>query len=131
MMPRRNKQSETELQILSAQWLALKLPRGFLAIHPANEGRRSWVEGKRQKAMGLTAGVSDWIIMGRSAHSASFYATAEKPSVWCVELKSAKGRISPAQKAHHTNLNACGVPIAVCRSLEEIEAALKAWGILT
>ena len=118
--------TETELQILSARWLALKLPKTFMALHIPNEGRRSWAEGKRMKARGLVAGAPDWLVVGwspRDAWGAIGFA-------WAIELKSAKGTLSPAQKAFHKRLETCGVPVAICRSLEEIEAALKGWGVL-
>ena len=118
--------TESELQILSAKWLALKLPKTFMALHIPNEGRRSWAEGKRMKARGLVAGACDWFIIGGGYD----FDSTPLGRIYGIELKSAKGTLSPAQKAFHKRLEACGVPVAVCRSLEEIEAALKGWGIL-
>lgn len=120
--------SEASLQAASAQYFKLRLPKTFLAIHCANEGRRSWAQGKRLKAQGMTAGVPDWLIMGSQPHY-----TRGPDSValtWAIELKARRGSLSPAQKAFHKRLEAAGVPVCVCRSLDDIEAQLKQWGVL-
>ena len=124
MTTRRNKQPEATLQAASARFLELKLPKSFLAIHVPNGAQlaKPW-HAKRLKAQGMRPGCPDWLIIGRAPQDAFAYA-------WALELKAPGSYLSPAQKAFHKRLEACGVPVAICRSLEEIEAALKGWGIL-
>ena len=129
-------QTEAQLQAASAKWLELKLPKAFIAIHVPNEGRRGgkWgrIDGARQKAAGLKAGCPDWLIMGGGGP----YGTPRKgegyhfAACFAVELKVKGTYPSPAQKAFHARLAAAGVPVAVCRSLDEIETALKGWGVI-
>ena len=46
-----------------------------------------------------------------------------------IELKAKGGTLSGTQLVYHQTLKACGVPIAVCRSLDEVERALRLWNI--
>ena len=43
-----------------------------------------------------------------------------------VELKSATGRVSAGQVTCHAAWQACGTPVAVCRSVAEALAAIEA-----
>jgi hypothetical protein len=108
---------EQRLQRAVADYLAWTLlpPTWFTAI-PAGGGGE--LRGRILKGMGLRAGVPDILIVheGR-AH-------------W-VELKSARGSLSEAQRTTHSALTATGCPVVVCRSLEEVQGALWAWGIPT
>lgn len=45
-----------------------------------------------------------------------------------IELKSRTGKLSPAQQAAHFALKMNGAHIFVCRSLEDVEAALREVG---
>ncbi len=49
--------------------------------------------------------------------------------LFLVELKSAKGRLSPNQKLVHAALIAAGCKVAVVRSLDELDAVLRDWGV--
>lgn len=46
-----------------------------------------------------------------------------------VELKTATGRMRPAQSAFQVWCKEQGIPHAVCRSLDEVLARLNEWGI--
>ena len=115
--PQAPSQSEAQLQAASAKYLALVLPKTIVAIHVPNEGRRSWAEGKRLKAAGMVAGCPDWLLLG-------------KGRAWAIELKTARGNMSAAQHAFHDRLAAAEVPVAICRSIDDIEYILKGWGII-
>ena len=119
MAPRRNKQPEAALQAASAQFLQLKLPKNYVSIHVPNGAQlaKPW-HAKRLKAQGMRPGCPDWFIFGGR-------------KAWAIELKAPGSYLSPEQKAFHARLNAAGVMVKVCRNLEEIEAALKNWGIWT
>lgn len=51
--------SEENEQIALVEWVAYFTQVGKYLIHIPNEGKRSWCQGKKQKKLGLTAGVSD------------------------------------------------------------------------
>src|SRR3990172_10230190 len=112
--PQAPSQSEAALQAAAVKYFAAVLPKSYIAIHVPNEGRRTWAAGKRMKAAGLVAGVPDFLILG----GGQWY--GGKGLCYGIELKSAKGRLSPAQAAFHDRLAAVGVPVAVCKSLDEI-----------
>jgi len=117
----RPRATEASLQAASAEYFRLKLPKDFVALHVPNEGRRGgrrgYADGAKQKAAGLVAGACDWFLFGAGR-------------AFGLELKRPGSYLSPAQKAFHARLGAAGVPVAVCRSLDEIEVALRAWSIL-
>ena len=46
-----------------------------------------------------------------------------------LELKSERGRLSPAQKSFHAYLRQAGAQVEVVRSLEQLEALLKRLGV--
>jgi hypothetical protein len=46
-----------------------------------------------------------------------------------VELKAATGNLSPAQRTWHATIAALGHRVSVCRSIEDMQAALGAEGV--
>lgn len=83
---------------------------------PSGELRHPAVAGKL-KGMGVKAGWPDLMLFasGRS---------------WGLELKTAKGRLSPAQIAVHEDLRAAGVTLGVAYGLDQAIAQLKLWGLI-
>ncbi len=107
----RRKHDEDDLHITVAQYLDLALPeRAVWTTIPAGGGGK--VRGARLKAMGYKAGFPDIQI---------FY----EGRVICLELKSKKGRLSPAQKAMHEQLTSAGVLVFTARSVPEVEGFLR------
>jgi hypothetical protein len=76
----------------------------LFVFHIPNGGQRSMREGMRFKAIGVVAGIPDLFI----------------PAIllW-LEVKTAKGRLSPAQRKIHQTLTAIGHRVAVVRSVDE------------
>ena len=76
---------------------------GLTFWHTVNEsgGRRNAIQGRQLKLSGLRAGVYDIIIADKAPNL---------PEARCVaiELKTAKGRESPAQKEWAKDVRACG-----------------------
>jgi len=70
------------------------------------------------KAEGLLPGVPDLIFI-RAGRTPCF-----------IEMKSAKGTVTDAQRAVTTALAARGCPFAVCRSLDDVLTALDSWGVM-
>ena len=109
--------TESALHRAVAQYLsAVLLPPAWFTTFPAGGGGK--VRGGQLKARGLRAGVPDILIVYEGI--ARF-----------IELKSDKGRLSPEQKQCHDMLRAAGAWVSVCRSLDHVELALRAWEIPT
>jgi hypothetical protein len=118
--PAKRMRLEDKLQVAGVEYLTLVLdPKRYLVVAIRNEGKRSAVEGALAKAMGLRPGMTDLQIIGPGG------------SVWLIELKTETGTISDEQKSVHAWCAANGVPYAVCRSLDDVRAALTTWRIET
>ena len=107
------KVSETERHILCANWLRDTFPT-ILWLHIPNEGRRSWKEGKRQKAMGLMAGAAD------------FYLSDGPRTLW-VEIKADDGTQSPSQAMFERWVVSIGHEYMLAKSLREFQEIVTAW----
>lgn len=113
---------EEAFQIETASYLDAALPKpGAWWCHIPNQGmfastRQILAAGARFKKQGLKAGAPDnLIVWGGCSHF--------------IELKSKTGRISDAQKITIPEIESAGAPVAVARTLDEVAAALTAWGI--
>lgn len=95
----------------------------FLFFSVPNESITTGTEGKdfgraiSLKKMGVTPGVSDLII----GHDGRMY---------CLEVKNEKGRQSANQKNFERWCEECSIPYRVVRSVEDVQKALKEWGIV-
>lgn len=69
----------------------------------------------RRGRIGLKRGVPDILVI-------------DKRACW-IELKTARGKETAEQRLCHDELRLAGCPVAVCRSLEEVEAVLQRWGV--
>jgi hypothetical protein len=94
--------------------LALNEPGYFWTTFPSGHFRGK-AAGGILKACGLKAGVPDILIIADGR-------------VFWIELKAEKGTLSPEQKAMRDKLIEAGCEWECCRSLEEVEATLRAWG---
>lgn len=72
----------------------------------------------KTKHMGLISGAPDFFFVGRSG-------------AVVIELKSKTGSLNPNQKDYRTWCETQRVPYHVCRTLAEVEAVLKAEGLLS
>lgn len=111
---------EEDLHRMVVYWLAVAVPPpsqgGPFWTHPHNEGFRSKAEAGRAKAMGQRAGTPDLVF----CHAGRFLG---------VELKSAKGTASDAQKDTHRDITFAGGVVAVCRTLDEVKSFLADHGV--
>jgi hypothetical protein len=99
-----------------ASALALCLPKPWLYWHTPNGGGRSKAEGGILKALGTKPGIPDLFVAGEGR-------------VVALEVKAAKGRLSPAQKDTIGALAEAGIPTVIVHSLPEAIDALKALGV--
>ena len=120
---------ERPIHIISYNWLRSNIdgmvyhvPNG---LHTGNEVvfirgrpvRRAAIAWKKLQEMGARSGVLDLTIHWNPGKTAYF------------EIKSADGRLSENQKEFIVDLDACGIPHYVIRSLAECQAAVRHAGI--
>lgn len=85
--------------------------------HVANEGKRSSYVGNKSKAMGMIPGAADFVFTWKGG------------SGW-IELKHDKGKQTDCQRDFEYWCKHEGVDYAVCRSLNDVFATLKTWGVV-
>jgi hypothetical protein len=108
---KRNNEEE-KLQAAVMQYLALALPHDAIAHHSPGEGLRS------KRAQGELA---------RSGHKKGWpdIEIVWRGRVYFIELKVPGSYPSAAQREMHKRLMYCDAPVMLCRSLPEVEAALR------
>ena len=113
---------EADLQRTVVVALRFALPKGAIVHHCANEVTEAGPRGAKRQAilvgMGVHPGFADLIVLcdGR---------------VLFLELKSAKGRLSPAQVAFRDDVLALGFCWALVRNLDDALGALADHGFTT
>ena len=119
-VPRAKAASEAQLHKAVAQYLDIALPADcWWTTFPSGGGGK--VRGAQLKAMGLKPGVPDILIVRDSLGTF--------PAIIWIELKRLKGVASIAQKVCHAELDARDMPVAICRSVEDVQETLIGWGI--
>lgn len=101
--------SEDAIQMTVMEWVRMRPALARVVLHIPNEGKRSVTYGRKLRSMGMRSGVSDLFI----AHAANGFHGA-----W-IELKSARGVLSPMQKAFFEDMRKQGYFTACCYSIEE------------
>lgn len=103
---------ESRIQIQCVSWFRLQYPQFRMLLFACpNGGARSAVEAKIMKAEGVTAGVSDLILLlPRGGYNSL-----------CIEMKTdcRTSRQSDSQKAWQAAAEAVGNKYVVCRSLDD------------
>lgn len=107
--------TEQVLQRAVMAYLDAVLPPNAWSFHPPNGGKRGAIEGAMFEAMGTRAGLPD---MGILFDGRCFW----------IELKAAAGRLSDETLAH-SRLWEAGCPVVICRSIDEVRAALLGWAM--
>lgn len=107
---------ESSIQRQCVAWFRLQYPRyALLLVANANGGKRSPIEAAIMKGEGVTAGVADLTL----------YLPNSEYHGLLVEMKTDKGRQSPAQKIWQREVEKAGYKYVVCRSLDEFQCAIK------
>lgn len=90
-------------------------------LHPANEvaggTKLAALRYSIAKALGLISGAPDYVFLSSEGSFA-------------IEMKAGKNGLSDNQKAFRTWCESQEIPYAVCRSADEAEFELRAWGLL-
>lgn len=114
--PRRKpRQVEGEFQKQVMKLLKIMLPRKTWMTSIEHRGPGA-ARGRVLKGMGVVSGVPDILLLW------------EGRTHW-LELKAPKGVVSNVQRVCHAELEQAGSPTAVCKTLDEVIAALRGWGI--
>jgi hypothetical protein len=113
------KNVESKIQKEIVRTLRILLPHGWLVVGVSNNPR-SRIGGAIEKAMGLTAGLPDLALYGNLDGS---------PFTGFLEVKTAKGRVSEAQRDMHDRLMDANFKVAVVRSVDDAIATIKKWGL--
>jgi hypothetical protein len=117
-MRKRRQQPEAAIQRAVFEHLAYRKQPGWHFWATPNAARRSPRTGAELKRQGMTAGVGD--ISGVSP-----------AGLYCeLELKTATGRLSPAQRKRQDELRETGVVVVTCYGLDEALAILERWGAI-
>lgn len=114
-MPRHN---ESRLQIACFKWFRLqypKLARILFAI--PNGGARNEIEARIMKAEGVTAGVSDCILLMSNNQFSSL----------CIEFKTDIGRQTDSQKSWQEITEEHGNKYVIVRSIDEFISAIQSY----
>ena len=113
---------EADLQRAAVQALRFALPKGAIIHHCANEVTEPGPRGAKRQAilvgMGVHSGFADLVILCEGR-------------VLFLELKSLKGKLSPAQEAFRDAILAQGFGWALVRSLDDALGALADHGIIS
>ena len=113
---------EADLQRAVVTALRFALPKGAIIHHCANEVTEAGQRGAKRQAilvgMGVHPGFADLIILCDG-------------KVLFLELKSLKGRLSPAQEAFRDAVTAQGFGWVLVRSLDDALGALADHGFTT
>jgi len=105
-------QHEDEIQKAAADFLRIALPPPLRFMHIPNGGSRHHAEAAKLKGMGVQEGAADILILGW------------RTFIW-IEMKSANGRLRPAQRDWRDWCIGIGAPWFLCRSVEDVADALE------
>lgn len=106
---------EDALQCACVEWLEIQQRLGNVRRwhHSPNEAKGNAAHHAKRKRMGVSAGFPDLLVYlpnGRCLHA---------------ELKTGKGRLTDAQKQWRDDLKALGIPWALVRSLDDLQAVVN------
>jgi hypothetical protein len=107
---------EHVFQAEACRALRILLPRDAFVTAIDHAHKKDALTGAILKGRGAVSGLPDlWVVVsGR---------------LYCLELKRRGGQVSETQRECHALLRQAGVDVAVCRSLDEVVAALRGWAL--
>ena len=111
------KHDESRIQTAIMQFLDAALPASYRAFAIPNGGNRSAVTGAILKREGVKPGIPD-IAVVRGGGAIAF-----------LEVKTAKGRLSPSQAEFKDWCGENAVPYAVVRGLGDVQTFLMDMGV--
>jgi hypothetical protein len=118
MIRKRRQQPEAAIQRAVFEHIAYRKRPGWQFWATPNAARRSPRQGAELKRQGMLAGVGDISVVSPTGHYHE------------LELKTAIGRLSPAQRERQEQLRAAGVTVETAYGLDAALAFLEAWGAI-
>jgi len=115
---KKRKPRELGLHKFTAQYLAFAAHHDVLFFHCPNGEARSAATGAKLKAMGVLAGVADFVILRGGF-------------CFFLELKGPKGKQSVTQKVFKQRAIEAGAAYEVADSPEAVRETLRRWGVAT
>lgn len=109
--------SEDQIHRAVVQHLKVRARPGVIYWHCPNGGSRNKVEAARFVGLGVKPGIPDILCLMDG-------------TLYGLELKAEKGRVSPAQAAMHVAMQQAGAMVAIAFGLDEALDQLTEWGIL-
>lgn len=109
---------ESKIQQNCVRWFRLQYPKlAILLFAVPNGGARRRIEGAIMKAEGVTAGVSDLLLMfpAKNYHGL------------CIEMKTPNGKQQPSQKIWQRAVEDAGYKYVLCRSFEDFMTEINAY----
>lgn len=114
------KHEESQIQRSCLRWFRLQYPQyALLCFAVPNGGARNKREASIMKAEGVTAGVSDLILLKPAGPFASL----------CIEMKTMEkgSRQRESQRLWQQAVEAAGNKYVICRTLEQFMAEVKSY----
>lgn len=120
-IPAKRKRPERGLHLAVATFLDMALPVDAVWHHSPNE----WFGGDRQRALALAA------LFKRKGTRAGWpdIEICYLGNLYTIELKDKNEALSKSQADVHRRLISAGARMAICRSVDEVQAALDVWSI--
>lgn len=110
--------NESIIQQNCVTWFRLQYPQlAIMLFAVPNGGLRRRIEAAIMKAEGMTAGVSDLILLVPSKGYHSL----------CIEMKTEKGRQTERQKQWQRQAERYGNKYVICRSFDEFREEITAY----
>lgn len=115
----RKRHIESDIQKSCVAWFRLQYPKlATLLFAVPNGGSRSRIEAAIMKGEGVTAGVSDLLLL----------IPTPKHHGLCIEMKTPSGKQQDSQKQWQCNVEAMGYRYSLCRSFEDFQTLI--WNYL-
>lgn len=109
---------ESNIQRMCVSWFRMQYPKlAPLLFAVPNGGARSRITGAMLKAEGVVPGVADLLLLVPSS-DAEYYGL-------CVEVKTAVGKQSSAQRAWQQAVEGQGYRYEIVRSIEEFACVVR------
>lgn len=123
---RRQRRSEQQLHRAVIEHLRWRAAPDVWFAHYPGGGYRRPIEAAILKSLGTREGVPDLLIVAPEVESGKRAGC----KLYCIELKSSTGKLSPSQRACHAELRRAGATVETVSDIDHALELLTAWGIL-
>lgn len=127
-MTTRRKQPEQDFQMQVKKFLELALPTPDAWFGASAAKGTNKITGGILKGMGYKAGTPDMLVIYNRSINVLVRTPSQITVIW-LELKSECGTLSKAQKQCRKDLVAAGCCWALVRTLDDVEKALRRFGV--